>query len=100
MLSSLTITKHDGSSTVQVSTKVEDTATLSTLRTIAEKEGIMSASDQFMTRKSGSYVRKNTEKRLAWANIQDREDKSVHINVGGKDVTSQDDLSDSQKTFL
>lgn len=64
MLSSLTITKHDGSSTVQVSTKVEDTATLSTLRTIAEKEGIMSASDQFMTSKSGTYVRNNTEKRL------------------------------------
>ncbi|KIO20096.1 hypothetical protein M407DRAFT_30218 [Tulasnella calospora MUT 4182] len=47
-----------------ISTKVEDTATPSTLRTIAEKEGIMSASDQFMTSKSGTYVRNNTEKRL------------------------------------
>ncbi|KAG8955567.1 hypothetical protein FRC04_007558 [Tulasnella sp. 424] len=76
MVTTLTITKHDGSSKPKTNTvKVEDTATLKALRDIAQKQGIISPRDLF-------------------------NDRAVHINVGGKDSSMKDGLRRSEKEFL
>ncbi|KIO27307.1 hypothetical protein M407DRAFT_23482, partial [Tulasnella calospora MUT 4182] len=102
MLSSLIITRHSASSgkAQTVTVKVEADATLGALRAIAQKESIMSARDLFKVGNSHISLPKGREERLIWADIQDPEDNSVHIDVDGKGFSPRDGLTDSEKQYL
>lgn len=99
MSAPVTIAKHH-SEVQALPFKVDDAITLSAFRAIAEKEGIMTAKDLFITGNSGISLPKNREERLTWSEIQDLENNSVHINVGGKDFSMKDGLTDREKVAL
>lgn len=74
MSASLTITKHDGALDAQtVTVKVENNAKLSALRAFAEGQGLMSSRDLFNIANTSVSLRKASEERLLWTDIQDPE---------------------------